>query len=196
VTHFAMLHSDITPSPGWVDLLLDELDDRDADLISAVAALKDENGLTSCGIGDASNPYAPFRRFTMRELMQMPETFGIADTDHPERYLLHNTGCWVADLRKPLWRTTDKDGCLVADFSFPIRGRVLPSGDIIHERESEDWHFSRMIAALGAKTFSTRRVSTIHFGQKGYRNDHAWGRMEHDEATAERWLQEASVCPT
>jgi len=187
VTHFAMLHSDITPSPGWIDLLADELDARDGDLISAVAALKNEQGLTSCGIGAASNPWQPLRRLTMHELMAMPETFGITQTEHPQRYLLHNTGCWLADLRKPLWRTVDENNCLVADLSFPIRGRVLPSGEIVHERESEDWHFSRKMAELGAKTFVTRRVSTIHFGQKGFRNDHAWGTLEHDEATREKW---------
>jgi hypothetical protein len=186
-THFAMLHSDITPSPGWIDLLSDELDDRDGDLISAVAALKNEDGLTSCGIGDKDDTWTPFRRFTTHELMELPETFGIEDTDYPDRYLLHNTGCWLADLRKPLWRTVDDNNCLVADFSFPIRGLMLPTGEIVHQRESEDWHFSRMIAELGAKTYATRRVSTIHFGQKGYRNDYAWGRMKFDEATEGKW---------
>lgn len=186
-THFAMLHSDILPSPGWIDLLIDELDERDGDLISAIAALKDENGLTSCGIGNSDDPWNAHRRFTMTELMEMPETFDVSQTPHPDKYLLHNTGCWVADLRKPLWRTTDAHGRLVADFSFPIQGRMQPDGYIVHERESEDWHFSRMIAGLGAKTLATRRVSTIHFGQKGFRNDHKWGVMEHDEATRPRW---------
>lgn len=187
ITHFAMLHSDIMPSPGWIDLLIDELDARDGDFISAIAALKDENGLTSCGVGNATDPWNPHRRFTMSELMEMPETFDVSATPHPDKYILHNTGCWVADLRKPLWRTVDSNNCLVADFSFPIRGRVLPTGEVVHERESEDWHFSRMIASLGAKTFATRRVSTIHFGSKGFRNDHKWGLLEHDEATRARW---------
>lgn len=186
-THFAMLHSDITPSPGWIDLLVDELDKHNADLISAVAALKNEDGLTSCGIGDSSNPWQPYRRFTMRELMALPETFRIDDTPHPDKYLLHNTGCWVADLRKSIWRTTDDTGNLVIDLSFPIRARVSETGEVIHERESEDWHFSRKIAECCGKTLATRRVSTIHFGQKGYRNDHAWGNLEHDEATRNKW---------
>lgn len=186
-THFAMLHSDIMPAPGWVDLLLDELDDRKADFISAVAALKDENGLTSCGIGDATDPWTPFRRFTMRELIGMPETFDIAATDHPDKYLLHNSGCWIADMRNPLWRSVDENSCLRASFAFPIRARLLPDGKFVHERESEDWHFSRMIAGLGVKTLATRRVSTVHYGQKGFRNDHAWGKLEHDEPTRPKW---------
>ena len=187
ITHYAQLHSDITPAPGWVDLLIDELDERQADFISATVALKDDNGLTSCGIGDAANHWQPLRRFTMREIHQMPETFTISDTPHPDRYLLHNSGCCVADLRNPAWRTVDADGCLVADFSFPIRSKVLPNGTFVSERESEDWHFSRGMAAIGVKTLATRRVSTIHFGQRGFRNDYPWGKLEHDVATQEKW---------
>jgi len=187
ITHYAQLHSDITPSPGWIDLLIDELDDRQADFISATVAIKNDDGLTSCGIGDAANPWSPWRRFTLRELHAMPETFGIADTPHPDRYLLHNSGCFVADLRNPLWRTVDANNCLVADFAFPICSRVLPDGEVVSERESEDWHFSRGMAQLGLNTLVTRRVATIHFGSRGYRNDSPWGKMEHDEATQSKW---------
>ena len=187
VTHYAQLHSDITPAPGWIDLLIDELEDRQADFISATVALKDEQGLSSCGIGDYANHWQPFRRFTMRELHEMPETFSIADTPHPDRYLLHNSGCFVADLRNPAWRTVDEDGCLVADFGFPIRSRLQDDGMFISERESEDWYFSRGMAAIGVKTLATRRVATIHFGQQGFRNDYPWGKLEHDTATQEKW---------
>lgn len=185
-THFAMLHSDVQPSPGWIDLLIDELDDRDGDFISAAVALKDENGLTSCGIGDASPWGGAFRRFTTTELLDLPETFSIEDTPHPERYLLHNTGCFVADLRKPIWRMTN-DGVLICNFAFPIRAVQDDRGFFQHQRESEDWHFSRQMSILGAKTFATRRVSTIHYGVRGYSTDHAWGRMKHDEQTRDRW---------
>ena len=187
ITHYAQLHSDITPAPGWIDLLIDELDDRQADFISATVAIKNDDGLTSCGVGDAANPWRPWRRFTLRELHAMPETFGIADTPHPDRYLLHNSGCFVADLRNPLWRTADANGCLVADFAFPICSRVLPDGEVVSERESEDWHFSRGMASLGLKTLATRRVATIHFGPRGYRNDAPWGKLEHDTATEVKW---------
>lgn len=187
ITHYAQLHSDITPAPGWIDLLIDELEEYQADFISATVALKDDNGLSSCGIGDTANPWQPFRRFTMRELHEMPETFGIADTPHPDRYLLHNSGCFVADLRNPAWRTVDEHGCLVADFGFPIRSRLQDNGMFISERESEDWHFSRGMAAIGVKTLATRRVATIHFGQKGFRNDYPWGKLEHDTATQDKW---------
>lgn len=187
ITHYAQLHSDITPAPGWIDLLIDDLDDKQADFISATVALKDDNGLTSCGIGDSDNPWQPFRRFTIRELCEMPETFDILATPHPDRYLLHNSGCFVADLRNPKWRTVDSNGCLVADFGFPIRSVLLEDGLFQSQRESEDWHFSRGMARIGLKTLATRRVTTIHFGQRGYRNDYPWGKLEHDVATQDKW---------
>lgn len=193
LTHFAMLHSDIMPSPGWVDLLLDEMEDTGADFISAVAAIKDDNGLTSCGVGDASEPWAPFRRFTMRELFNMPETFSIKDTQHPSRFLLHNSGCFIADMRSSVFRKVDQDGYLKATFAFPIAARVTVSGDFVHLRESEDWHFSRKLAEIGARTFVTRRVRTVHFGQKGFPNDFPWGKMKSDEATADRWRAECQT---
>jgi hypothetical protein len=186
ITHYAQLHSDITPAPGWIDLSVDELEDRHADFISATVSLKSDHGLTSCGVGDPTNPWQPFRRFTVRELHEMPETFDISETPHPDRYLLHNSGCFVADLRNPAWRTV-KDGCLVADFGFPIRSRLQVDGMFVSERESEDWHFSRGMAAIGVKTLSTRRVATVHFGMHGYRNDYPWGTLEHDTATEGKW---------
>ena len=187
ITHYAQLHSDITPAPGWIDLLIDELEARGADFISATVALKDEKGLTSCGIGDPANPWQPLRRFTVRELCKMPETFDISETPHHDKYLLHNSGCFVADLRNPAWRTVDTQDCLVCDFGFPIRSRLQDDGLLVSERESEDWHFPRGMAAIGVKTLATRRVATIHFGQKGFRNDHPWGTLEHDEATRGKW---------
>lgn len=187
ITHYAQLHSDIMPAPGWIDLLMDVLDERQADFVSVAVALKDDNGLTSCGIGDKDNPWAPFRRFTVRETLNFQETFGIEDTPHPDRYLLHNSGCFVADLRNPLWRTVDADGCLVADFGFPIRSKLQDNGTVESQRESEDWHFSRKLAELGLKTLGTTRVAATHFGQRGFRNDYPWGLLEHDEATKAKW---------
>lgn len=188
ITHFAMLHSDVVPSAGWVDVLVNELDDVDGDLISVVNALKDDRGVTSCGIGDKNNHWEPFRRFTVREILELPETFTVADTPHPERYLLHNTGCLVADLRKPVWRALDGDGCLKACFQFQIRARVLPTGELIHERESEDWYFSRKLAEIGAKTFSTRKVETVHLGTSGYPNSMPWGKYKNgDDDTRAKW---------
>lgn len=190
ITHFAMLHSDINPSTGWIDILANEMVRTGADLVSTVVALKDWRGLTSTGVGDASDPWNAFRRFTMREIHEMlPETFSIEDTPHPDKYLLHNTGCWLADMRNPAWRTVDVDGWLKATLSFPIAARMMPDGTIEHRRESEDWYFSRMISTLSLKTVATRKVSATHFGSTPYVNSRPWGdSLFGDEATKHKWV--------
>lgn len=189
VTHFAMLHSDINPSRGWIDILISEMTRTGADMISTVVAIKDSRGLTTTGVGDGADRWNAFRRFTMREIHSiLPETFSIADTPHPDKYLLHNTGCWVADLRNPKWREAREDGSLKATLSFPIAAQILPDGTIEHRRESEDWYFSRMIAELGLKTFATRKVSATHYGMTPYANERPWGDyLFGDEATRPNW---------
>lgn len=189
ITHFAMLHSDVHPSIGWVDILAAEMSRLGADLISTAIALKHPSGLTSSGVGDKDYHWAAFRRFTMRELHGgMPETFSIADTDHPHRYLLHNTGCWLADLRNPAWRTVDEHGMLVASLNFPIGAQLMPDGEFEARRESEDWYFSRMISGLPLKTFITRKISATHFGNTPYPNNRPWGdELFGDTATKDKW---------
>jgi len=184
---FAMLHSDVVPAAGWVDRLIDQLDDRKDDLVSVPIALKDDRGLTSSGVGDWSNPWAPFRRFTMRELSAMPATFSIADTPHPDKFLLHNTGCWAADLRSPKFYQTDAEGYCIADFNFPLR--IRRNGDRFqHLRESEDWHFSRKLAELSVKTSITRVVRAEHIGPRAYGNQGDWGTyLNGDEDSKENW---------
>src|SRR6266404_8904723 len=46
-THFAMLHSDVEAEPGWLDTLIAEQQRVQADMVSAVIAIKDGRGLTS-----------------------------------------------------------------------------------------------------------------------------------------------------
>jgi hypothetical protein len=93
-----------------------------------------------------------------------------------------------ADLRRTLWRTRAADGSLVACFNFPLRIVGGENGKpFAVEQESEDWHFSRKLHELGARTLLTRRVRLYH-GSKDCRNDRPWGRYENgDEDTASRW---------
>lgn len=189
ITHFAMLHSDINPSQGWIDILASEMQRTGADLVSTVVAMKDWRGLTSTGVGDSADPWNAFRRFTIREIHDLlPETFSITETPHPEKYLLHNTGCWLADLRNPAWRTVDSENKLIATLSFPISAELMPDGTIEHRRESEDWYFSRMLSRLPLKTVATRKVSATHYGTTPYANDKPWGEyLFGDEATKKNW---------
>ena len=193
ITHVAMLHLDIVPEAGddgpiWLDVLIDEMDRLGLDYISAVSALKDGRGLTSCGIGDPANTWSAYRRFTLKELCRMPETFTAADAGYPDRPLLHNSGCWAADLRSPIWYQDGPNGDAPAHFAFPERVFRDPQTRLWqHARESEDWFFSRCLFRMGAKTAITRKVPLSHVGKAGYPNWIPWGEWEHDWQTAGLW---------
>ena len=193
ITHFAMLHLDIIPTisddePIWLDTLIDELDRLDLDMVSAISPLKDFAGVTSSGIGDPNDSWNPFRRFTMREVAGFPPTFDAEQLGYAGYPLLHNSGCWAADLRKPVFHHQDVDGTCGAYFAFPERVYRDPlSGKWTHARESEDWFFSRCLHNLGAKTAITRKVRLVHLGKAGFNNWKSWGTWEHDDTTAFKW---------
>lgn len=188
ITHFAMLHSDIIPAVGWIDLLMDEMQETGADLISVACAIKDKRGVLNCGFGDLGNRWGAFRRLTVRELLRMPPTFGLAQTQYPDKVLLHNTGCFVADLRRPVFTQADTEGRLRAWFDFPTQIRRNDAGQWAHDRESEDWFFSRKLHELGAKTLITRKVRLRHVGQAHFVNDEVWGSFENgDDDTRSLW---------
>jgi hypothetical protein len=186
ITHFAMLHSDIGPQAGWLDVLLDECDDLHADFLSAVVPLKDERGLTSCGVGIPGNPWGSFRRATMHELAALPRSFTAADMGYPGFPTLCNSGCWIADLRKPVFHAMQGDQ-LALSFDFPRR-LVRQKDQVLVQRESEDWYFSRKLHELGARYYNTRRVALAHYdGNTAYATTRPWGTWQHDEATRPLW---------
>lgn len=182
ITHLAFLHSDIAPQDGWIDMLLGEMDRLGADMVSAVSPIKDERGLTSTAIGVPGAVWSPLRRLTMTEVMNLPETFSVEDTGYTGHELLVNSGCWVADLRNPLFRELDEKGELKAFFT--LNDRIINLNDTWrYQFESEDWFFSRRLAQMGAKVYATRKVKLKHFGDYGFPSDHAWGAWEEDEQT-------------
>lgn len=193
ITHLAMLHLDIAPEVGddrplWLDTLIDELDAGQLDMVSAISPIKDARGLTSSGIGDPNDPWCPYRRLVMRELDSLPKTFNAADLGHPDKPLLHNSGCWVADLRSPVFHREDADGTCGAYFAFPERVyRDKGTGKWVHARESEDWFFSRCLWKLNAKTAITRKVRLRHYGNQAYPNFGTWGEWDHDLGTSRKW---------
>lgn len=200
VTHYAMLHGDIEPhaEQRWLDILLDIMDEKDAELVSSVLPIKDGRGLTSSGICDPSNPWGAFRRFTLREIHeQLPETFNAEMAGYPDRPLLHNTGCWVADLRKPVFREVNADGSLKTLFRFPEKITRDAAGKWQHEQESEDWLLSRELWERGARnTWITRKVKLTHHGVMSWQNWKPYGSYLHgDEETAWRWREDTSAGP-
>jgi len=202
ITHMAMLHGDVMAEQGWLDILIGEMAANNADVVSTVIPIKDQRGLTSTGIGDPSNHWGPWRRLTMNEVSDLPATFCLDDLAHlgadadAGHYLLHNTGCWVADLRKPFWREVDETGGLKMIFDFPTRVAKWTNDKWQHFRESEDWYWSRKLHEAGARTFVTRKVPLQHIGAQFFPNSSPWGTYEHDRDTAHNWSQPSAADQT
>lgn len=181
VTHFAMIHADIHPSAhGWLDVMVGELVKHDADMIAAVSPLKNDFGLTSTAVAvDSCDPWL-CRRLTMREVYELPETFGAADVGGP---LLLNTGLFVCDLSRPWWDELEPDGRTLK-LCFDFKNRIIrdpETGEFHAEAVSEDWLFSQELNRRGAKLMATRKVVLGHEGSKEYTTDRAWGTQLTDE---------------
>jgi hypothetical protein len=181
VTHFAMCHADIIPAaPGWLDVLLGEMNKHDADMVSAVSPIKNDAGLTSTSVAlDLADPWLS-RRLTMREVFELPETFGSADVGGP---LLLNTGLFVCRLDRP-WVDAIAEDMLTTQVCFDFKNRIVRdphTGEFHAEAISEDWLFSQEANRRGAKLMATRRVVVRHVGDKEYSTDRAWGAQSTDD---------------
>jgi hypothetical protein len=184
VEGMAMLHADLSADGFWIDKLVEIMEEKQADFVSVINAIKDDRGVTSSGIGLDGHGWKPLRRFTLRQLANWPATFNAADIDC-DGPLLHNTGCWLADLRKPVFHQQDERGNLKAFFT--INDRVVRrNGKWKAEVEPEDWFFSRRLHELGANTYVTREVTTHHYGHRDFTNTCDWGtRIEDTDVMAE-----------
>lgn len=186
ITHLAFLHADIAPADGWIDALIREMEKHDAALCSAVSPIKDPRGLTSTAIGEPRLTWSPLRRLSMKEVMNLPETFNAESAGFPGKVLLHNSGCWVADLRHPGFYARFKDD--QGKVFFTVNDRIVRTeGKWVHQVESEDWFFSRCLHRQGIPTVATRAVKLTHIGVSGFRNDTAWGEQDCDEDLKPLW---------
>ena len=169
-THFAMLHSDVIPEHGWLDMLIAEQQRVGVQVLAAVIPIKDERGLTSTGVWDVSRGVI---RLTMTEVFELPTTFTRADVLCQDMPLVVNTGCWVCDFTQP-W---------VEQVRFHFSDQIVhvPDGSFEARTLSEDWNFSLQLASLGVSVAATRVVPLTHAGSWSFRNDHAWGNWKHDE---------------
>ncbi|MFA6244226.1 MAG: hypothetical protein WC655_25005 [Candidatus Hydrogenedentales bacterium] len=185
-THFAMLHSDVEPEGGWLDILYDELIRTQATVMSAVVAIKDEKGVSSTAVGVNDDLY-DYRRITMTELMKLPQTFSVADVraagiwpdyfaGETPRCLLVNTGCWITDLSWPGWHVQDEQGFFKFKYEQLHRIQQWPDGRYNCEFAPEDWLMSRYVANNGGRVMATRLFKTIHVGTQLYPNWQAWGK--------------------
>jgi hypothetical protein len=163
-SYFAMIHDDICPQQGWLDILVDELEAHDADMVSAVVPIKEPTGVTSTGLDDTGNEWSP-RRLTLKELWNMPETWS-------DPKLLLNSGIWVCRF--------DRDWCEKVYFEQQDRIFQLPDGQYAVATKSEDWQFSRLLRSLGCKLLVTRKVALEH-ERKEWHTRYAWGLWDRDK---------------
>lgn len=170
-THFAMFHSDVRAKNYWLDTLIEEMDAHDADIMSAAVAIKDDRGLVSMGIQKPGT--WDVRRFTTKELHEMPETFSIADTTQPDHWLAINVGCVVCRLGEN-W-IHKFSGFHVQNAVNVVEGKRYPTF------YSEDWEWSGWAHREGLRVFATRKVNTWHTGNREYPTDHVWGDWTIDE---------------
>jgi GT2 family glycosyltransferase len=169
ITHFLLLHADVVPlDPDWVDQLYGEMVTHQAQVLAAVVPLKDDRGLTSTAMGGRG----PFRRFSMTEIMALPETF-----THPE--MLVNTGLLLVDLREA-W---------VEQICFTIRDSIRKHADgtFTARCEPEDWDFSLQARRLGIPLWATRKIKLHHMGTFAYPNFGEWGTVTQEPERAVTW---------
>ena len=179
VTHLCILHSDVCPPIGWVDILWREMVAVGADVISAVVPIKDGSGRTSTAIGALDNPWHPTRYVMLGDRANLPVTF---TAEHacasPNEVLLINTGCLLLDLRRPWWDVPAAGGPGGDGFAFEFRTRIVraaldgPDAPLRRAPQAipEDWLMSRHVHAHGGTVAATWAVDLEHRGPVGFRN--------------------------
>jgi len=157
-TYWAMHHADMSAEPGWLDVLIDIMEEYHADVVSAVACIKDQRGLTNAATHDGST----LRWLSVNQCEMLPDVFdwgaasavqGIKD----DCALLVNTGMWVVRFDRP-W---------VERFpGFSFSNGIVRRTDGKYEAKcmSEDWKFSLWAKEENLRVLATTRVKTFHHG--------------------------------
>jgi hypothetical protein len=171
LSYFAMLHDDIGPAEGWLDVLIQELEANDLDVLGVAVPIKDHKGMTSLAI-DGDGTWLPKCRLSLHEVLQLPETFTSEDVGGN---LLLNTGCWVCKF-DPEWARKVR---------FTINDRIVfnkATDQYESQVEPEDWYFSRLCHELGLKIGATRKVRLLHRGETDFNNYSDWGTQAFDRS--------------
>lgn len=165
ITHFCMLHDDIDiQTMWWLDLMMDIMNEHEADILSVISPIKDKRGLTSTAL--ETDDYWKPKRLTMFEAMERPKTF-------TNKKLLINTGCMLVDIRND-W---------VEKIAFKFETEIVKSmttNKLTPRNMPEDWLFSIAAKKHGAKIYATREIELHHIGQSAFANNLAWGTVRSD----------------
>lgn len=161
----AMLHADVAAEPGWLSTLNEEMQEHDADVISAVVPLKDGYEWTSTAVHTIQESN---RKLMLSECHEkLPKTFCI---DAPwlrsigAHMLLINTGCMLMRLSEPWLRKWQ-------GFQFISHINWDGNQGMGHQLcVSEDWAMSEQLAAIVPvpRLMATTAVKVHHWGAKAY----------------------------
>lgn len=167
--YFCVHHADVeVRTHGWVDVMVDEMRRVGAAILSAVIAIKDDQGITSTAV-EGDTIWTP-RRLSLVECHSLPQTFSAADTPWPDRALLVNTGLVLFDLSRPEFYAANDDGSL--QFLFEEKDRIIPGDDGMYRAEmaSDDWNLSRTAYRHGLPVYATWKVHVEHWGSATFGN--------------------------
>jgi len=171
--YFAMMHDDVSPEPGWLDVLLKELKEHDADVVSSLIAIKDDSQETSTCF------FLPEKREVHRikysQALELPPTFGKDDLPAGTELLL-NTGLWVCKFKDcKLVQPVEGDQTSldikpwVERFTFGQSDHILFDGkEYKADTTTEDWEASMRWNKFGLKILATRKVKISHIGAFGW----------------------------
>lgn len=168
---FAMLHGDVMAIPGWLDILVEAMVLRDADVVSAAVRIKDNSLDYSTGIDTDRLDKWSVRRLNAADLDHLPKVYSRANVvrtlnlDHAAcGALLLNTGCWVANLAKARRKWARE-----VTFTFGESKIWWDMKRPLARTEPEDWSFSRQLFNLGVqRVFGTTLVRNQHLGHMAY----------------------------
>lgn len=155
---WAMHHADMSAEPGWLDVLMDIMEEKGADVVSCVARIKDDSGDTNSAVlTHHGKDGIGLRRLTVAEANGLPDVFSAEDLGAP---LLVNTGMWV--VRFGEWAER------FPGFSF--NNAIVKNAEGVYTPQclSEDWKFSIWAHEQKLKVYATTRVKTFHYGTRAW----------------------------
>lgn len=174
-------HSDIQAAPGWLGMMIRDMEAVGAEVMHAAAAIKNADGFTSTAIAYSEDRWEPIRKITMHELHKLPEVFNIKHIqeviDPTAKRLCPNTGVLVM-------KVTDK----FLDFpGFSNLDRIVRVSEGCWQEQvvPEDWNFGHWCADAGIDVWGTRKVVTHHWGRQRFSSDQIWG-LQTDPGWANR----------
>lgn len=167
----AMLHSDMVADQGWLCRMALARKECGADILNAVAMIKDERGLTNNAIAYDTDWRSRKRRLTIKECAGLPDIFTIEDIrrviDPNALMLLPNPGCLIMGMGEWFYKWP---GFYTESYIEDLGHGVFQAREI-----SEDWLLGYYAHEHGIKVAATTRIKTDHIGKKKYSTRQPYG---------------------